>query len=313
MRKVCFLFTTFLLLAGCAKNKIVIPPTEIHDEPLVVDTIRPTSTPIIPSSTPTLVPSPTATLIPTLTSAPVPTLLPEEAQDVFRKWLEGEPDCLLPCWAGIVPGETTWNEALDILEPVTTIWSIVEDYECSGGKCNGFDWKFMHLSNLPSTRSPIYGSVDTNGEDEVYSISIQINHTSEMQIPLEQILQQYGVPDRLLVHTPRNYIDKEYIGWMILYYSENNFIIQYGRTAVMGSDYITSCGEITSTQVDIVFEGNEVVWDTEKILDIVWRNPEYYLLYKDIEDVTDFTIESFHDYYIEHPGSCWSSPISSWP
>src|SRR5688572_29316482 len=45
-----------------------------------------------------------------------PTMTTDESKKLVRDLLESNAGCRLPCWWGITPGKTTWNEAQQILE-----------------------------------------------------------------------------------------------------------------------------------------------------------------------------------------------------
>jgi len=84
--------------------------------PRPVGTLRPTLTPA-PSSTPTprptLTPRPSSTTTPLPTQAPtaLPTLPPAQQQAFVLEMVRTNGGCDLPCWWGITPGETSWDEA----------------------------------------------------------------------------------------------------------------------------------------------------------------------------------------------------------
>ena len=68
-----------------------------------------------PPPSPTSIPS-TATPRPTQTATLMPpaTLVPQQAEASIRELLQ-EPECLAPCFWGIIPGQTTFDEAKNIV------------------------------------------------------------------------------------------------------------------------------------------------------------------------------------------------------
>ena len=98
-----------VFLAGCSSNQplsaTAIPTTLPASSPLPTETILPA----IETLTPTSVPSSAFTSIPFWT--PLPTLPAADAEQKLRIWIDGAFDCLLPCWAGITPGKTTWRRS----------------------------------------------------------------------------------------------------------------------------------------------------------------------------------------------------------
>jgi hypothetical protein len=74
-------------------NKITSSPTQLYDTPTYTTTYTPTSTPFVPLS-------------------------PEQQQqrhDAIVALLETNGGCKLPCWWGVTPGITAWDEAYQIL------------------------------------------------------------------------------------------------------------------------------------------------------------------------------------------------------
>ncbi|MEW6094279.1 MAG: hypothetical protein AB1531_09970 [Chloroflexota bacterium] len=109
------LLLTICTFAACTPHAD-IPPTA---------TITSTYT---PSMMPSLTPSVTSTPTLAITWTPLPTLSDFKAEAQLLEWLQGTQDCRLPCWAGITPGVTTWEEAKQILGRVVisshlTVWS----------------------------------------------------------------------------------------------------------------------------------------------------------------------------------------------
>ena len=72
-------------------------------------TSAPTAAPL-PTRAPTPVPTPTPALTPSPT--PFATLEPDEMEALIRRMLTDDGGCDLPCWWGVVPGETGWEEML---------------------------------------------------------------------------------------------------------------------------------------------------------------------------------------------------------
>jgi len=236
----------------------------------------------------------------------------EEAWNTFGEWLTGEPDCLLPCWAHITPGKTSWHEAVNILSPIITASEITQDFTCLQGTCSRFDWQFSHLYTPQDFTPPVYGTVVGDETGQVLSLSIH-THTSEMPIMLDHILKQYGFPEKVLIETS-NYDDPDEIFYldMILTFPEYNFILRYNRVARIEENSIVGCGDPVVSSLFLLPE-ETTIGDTEQILTIVFGEQETYPTFQKMESVSNWTIETFYYYYIKYPTACLSSPLSSWP
>lgn len=100
-----FALLTILMLVGCASASSTHTPT--HE---ATQTLAPTVT---STSAPTRTPRPTRTLIPTLTNTPA---LPADYIGTLLFQGIQYPNCELPCWRGLVIGESTLQDVQAMLE-----------------------------------------------------------------------------------------------------------------------------------------------------------------------------------------------------
>jgi hypothetical protein len=116
-----------LMLAGCGEAKGTQTPTDTAtQEPTRTLTITPTIR-LTPTRRrePTLTrtsthwPTPTPTL--TASPTPFPTLPDEQRISKILHLYNNNGGCDLPCWWGIVPGETSWETTISILAPLSEI------------------------------------------------------------------------------------------------------------------------------------------------------------------------------------------------
>lgn len=99
--RLCLLLMLVFALDGCS---VIIPTTlPFQGETPPIFTILPSLTPRTP-----------ATVTPIPTRTPVNTLEPKEATEAIRRLLQEPVDCSAPCFWGIVPGQTTLDEANSI-------------------------------------------------------------------------------------------------------------------------------------------------------------------------------------------------------
>jgi hypothetical protein len=78
---------------------------------------------VIPTATPTftLTPSPTYTPIPSATPTLIPTLSVKDAQIKLLGLLATNGGCRLPCLWGITPGKSNYQEAQNVLKPLSGV------------------------------------------------------------------------------------------------------------------------------------------------------------------------------------------------
>ncbi len=109
---VVLLFIPVLFMVGCNQSVMNTPipsSTELHFSYPGATAPLPT-TPLVVQPSPTMPPSATSTFqaAPTLTLSP--TLDLEQRTSYLLDWLHNTERCPLPCWFGIVPGESTWSD-----------------------------------------------------------------------------------------------------------------------------------------------------------------------------------------------------------
>jgi len=152
--------------------------------------------------------SPTATaprLSPSLTSLPatrtsMPTLTSDQRYLQIKEWLITNAGCKLPCWWGIEPGQSTWDEVSEFLSSIGTT---AEEYKLDGTVVH--EAKNMHfaedrISNLISFR-------ETQGVVTAITIdSSGYNNSTTfksiwMTFSPENIILKYGVPSRVWIYS----------------------------------------------------------------------------------------------------------------
>ena len=267
----------------------------------------------LPTSTPThsSTPTPTHTFTPTptqfITWTPMPTLAPLNAQARFKEWLAGSPECHLPCWAGITPGETTWQEALYIVSSTLEIYRIYENHMCSNGPCNGFTWVYPFLPG-------IHGTIGTKGDNPVYSLRIIVEQSFD-EISLDTFLSANGPPEKVYISTQTLFMSGETLPFdIVLAYPEKKFVIRFFRFARIQGDNIVSCGRIEATYLSLEWD-EEGAWAEDRIKTATYSGGDKEIAYflQDIEDVTDMTIEEFYDTLKADGDACISTPREYWP
>lgn len=101
---ICLLVVLSLqILVACSKN---VQPEIVENMPVIKNTEVVTT------------PTPFPTLMPTPSPIPLPTLTTQEKSDRVVKLQKDNGGCTFPCWWGITPGVTTWEEAEKILSPI---------------------------------------------------------------------------------------------------------------------------------------------------------------------------------------------------
>lgn len=294
----------FIFLVGCSSNQVI----SLTATPNIVLTPTPFSTQTVIPPTQTL--TPTSTFTPTLTSlptlTPLPTIETDKGFQTLYEWLEGTEDCRLPCWAGITPGETTWEYAKQLIETTNGFLDLRTflDEICTFGKCNELAWS-LHLDP--------HGFVySTFPENEIHTLVVEIS-TSDFSksLGLQKILNDYGKPAILLFSTEPdlpNYASLE----LILVYPERQFIIQYNKYAKITEEKVESCGIDNHIKL-VVVDNQEQLESLDAIAQAV-ETKDFYVdvWHKSVEEAMGITIEEFYETYRKADAPCISTPTKIW-
>lgn len=251
----------FLLLLGCqptinqGAETVLSTNTMVSEQEAVVGnamtsaptrSISPTATPTW-TSVPTVVssptPQPTQTPLPTATATLTlwPTLSPDEAARMVLSLLgdNQNPDCLLPCWWGAIPGQTPWQD----IEPFLRSFSIKIDTAPVGASV-----KLPVPEPIAIPGFGYYASYGWNPSGIIDEIVI-----SPMNITgydPQTMMTLYGVPDEVWLTTmdaPREGILPFQ---MIVVYQEQGISFRYYVNAASTYETVTACFESGVVELD---------------------------------------------------------------
>jgi len=304
-------FFLFVFLLGCSSNQTI----SLTATPNVIKTPSPfpsqTAIPPTQTLTPTLTFTPTHTPFPSLTSFPA--FSPDEGMAKLKSWLQGTEDCFLPCWGGITPGRTSWQEAKQLIETLSGFATVEfrENFECGFGKCNGIGW-----SLFPNTLAN-GGFYSTFSEDKIHVINITVqdaglNKTNLIiNLNLQHILMQYGTPTFLLFSTEPDLPGYEFLE-IILVYPKEQFIIKYSKYAKITSEKVVSCGPDSSIEL-IVLDNREQL-DTIDAIASAAETIDFHVdvWHKPVEEAMGISIDEFHETYSKANAPCISTPTNIW-
>jgi hypothetical protein len=159
--------------------------------------IQPNQTPLILTMASTKTPTSTLSFTHTPMEGPtwtsLPTLSDLKSENQLQSWLSINQVCLFPCWGGITPGNTSWQEAKHLLSATVDIEHLEENISCTFGPCN-------HISWISRNHRNVEGSIASTSDNKIYWMIIDSNQP----IPtyrIDKILSQYGKPEKVFLHT----------------------------------------------------------------------------------------------------------------
>ena len=288
-------------------------------------TIDPTSTET-PKPTDTSTHSPTNTLQHSLT--PIPTISSyHEMIDLIS--ITGDDDCKLPCWAGITPGVTSWEEALNIIHSIDHLIkvSLDEGIENSPtGTENLISLYFYSDSPYESVR--IMGSIGAQTIDGlmiVDSIRTVIDNYAPSQgyypsvglhlpdrLTLKEFLRDYGLTDLVYLGTELGGPEFPNVGiGIFLAYPDHHLLIEYHRSAKVIGDYMFAC-EPESLVVLNIIDNKESLLSKESISEDPHIGHEYFYRLDTFQNVVDIPIDVYFDDFINSESDCLTFPIDAW-
>ena len=311
MRKIYAVLLIFLL-AGCSSNQ-TLPPTVIPSLG-PASNLLPTeaSLPATETSTPTSTPPPVITSPPLWT--PFPTLSSTEAEEKLRFWIPGQFDCLLPCWGGITPGVTTWQEARQVIEQISgfVTVNISENISCEFGACNGIAW-----SLYPNTLAEgvFYATLP---ENKIHLININIQNEGNSQkinllreIGLQEAFKWYGLPPIFLL-TVETDQDQNRFMKLVLVYPERQSIIRYTKPAELVDGQVTNCGQDHQIEM-FILDNKEQLASLDAIINgVETRGLNINERYLPVEEATGISPNTFYNAFSTTRDACISTSVDLW-
>lgn len=268
--------------------------------PVVTRTSKPTATPTPVTILTTVVSvPPTPTVAPAPTDAPpfLPTLPPDEALTRVLELYKTNGGCRLPCWWGIVPGETMWVDARYLLAPLAG-----EIIETPGDNNPNVMSAYVYI---PQAETMDTGRHDRHLYTVEHGVVQMIEAFTEPVSSLAPgaILREYGPPDEVFLRTSS--LGRGFSA--ALFYQRNGFVVDWDTgDAVVEDGLVKACLLSTSPFVK--------VWSAKRLLsymDADASNAEYA---KPLDEVTVLNIQTFHETFSDPDTPlCLETPTEHWP
>jgi hypothetical protein len=283
-----------------AISTATVPPTNMSSTP------RPTYTSISNTPTPPIVPdTPTPTVMSvTVTAKPTATatLSHEQIDANLTELMLTNDGCELPCWWGIVPGETLMSSAREKLTALGASW--IGDLTSTIGVDWGMGIEF-EIDNDTIQTMDINSSYFSGIERDKYTRGWQPHS-------LVAVLEQYGLPTQVLAYKPFEADPGQPSYHLLVFYEDLGIEIDYiGSVEILGDNRYLACPEIADIWKVHVFlyqpsQVNDVV---EKILPAssISYIADSETVYEVIswQQATGTSLESFFETYSTSEGTCF--------
>lgn len=263
------------------------------------NTPQPVATPALPVLTSSSTPSPTISLP---TPVPTPILTSEQKADNFTRLMTENGGCELPCWWGIVPGESKIETIADEFVPQGLIW-----WE---------EWNQLDASRSGSgallslvVEENIIQSIDVWGGNEGNTFVQDWDRYS-----LDQVLTRHGTPSQVFVYYPYRADPGSVSAYhLFIFYEELGIEIEYrGKATDVDSEKSRACPKLEE-----LFQINLLLYQPEKINNILETvippetvsfiaGPETVYDLISWEQATNTTLESFYETFSQpNPDACF--------
>jgi hypothetical protein len=274
------IITLLLLVASCSAPDISTPGIGA-------------STPSLES--PTSLPSPS--ISPTLT--PAATLTAGERQALVKELLQTNGGCELPCWWGVVPGQTDWQTVREqFIQYGGFIFQIPHPER-------HFDYR---VRNNFAPREEIVRFIHVEGRVFVGATSEQFAQDWR-RYSLSQILMRFGEPSQVILQlAPPTDGHAAYL--LHLYYSQLGIGVGYFGLATFENPVIQACPTFDSiVGIDLWLQAPE---EEVALIDRA-LTPDEMDYFRPLEEATGISIEEFYNTFsVPESQVCLEGP-STWP
>lgn len=254
----------------------------------------------------------------TITPSPVPTLSQSERQLYLKEHLPTNNNCLLPCWLGITPGKTRWNEARAFFSYLG-IDRMGEVGLENGGifhPLGGFDFEeptIYHRFSIVE-REELVNGIFLVIEGDRAPVEFQI--VWKLYNP-GNLLREYGVPSRVWFETQSQSLGDRHGYELLIAYDNKGIIVRYqGLLKQIGTNFQV-CPRFEEdkdiTDIEVYLQAPDDPQPVEEFGGIA----DYQFLFdrgKRIEEAAGLSEKQFYELFTQNEQSaCFLTPINIWP
>ncbi len=294
-----------LLIGSCTPNS---PPAGLHNPTptrtlLTMLTAAPTITPTLPMAT------------------PANTMTTQEQKDFFREFLSNNGGCSLPCWWGIIPGQTTWGDAEKTIHRLGGVLvAVFPGYESETtvygvGGLDLIDITGKPISNDVSFEEKNETVYATHVTSEGHDYPVEFQSVWQNYSP-QKIVAAYGMPDRILLNAVTSY--EIYGGYHLwFFYDKLGFSIRYSGGFSATPIFHICLGIKTTSKIDLNLQSPENSLPLERfdvILEDIRLGTDTGKLrvVQSLKDATGLNDIEIYNTFIENEEACFDTPPDIW-
>jgi hypothetical protein len=244
-------------------------------------------------STRQMLPSPTITL----TIQPSQTLTRTATNTLELPTTEQVRECRLPCWWGITPGVTTWDNALKTLEQLKENFKEIN--------VSGVD-NYIQIDLLEDGGYVWFRRNDTGVID-----GIKLSTSPSKSMEYYELMTEYGEPSDVYLFAYQHFQGDYPPASVILYYADKGILAKYEFAAKLDetTNIITVCPKPTSQE--LWFRPNGTKYSQSDISQNTLGDGPSIIK---IDETTSLSKQDFFTLYKDkNQTKCFETPASLWP
>jgi hypothetical protein len=264
--------------------------------------IRPTETSNVSNATPSPYVSndkmitPTKTVLPTssqeILETPMPTLSVEESTKFIKELLLNNGGCKLPCFWGIVPGTTEWNNAKVFLKTFAEIREGI-----------------YYSIKIQDPEYPRVNLIEFKVQEGII-VEVVAGPPITRNFTVDKILIDYGKPEEVYLLTYKNAPASPVPAFLVLNYQHQGILAQYEFASEKINDIEFSiCSQPIGPSMWLR-SPKKMLTELEINQSVLGPEPSYTL--RKIDEVSDISVEEFYDKF-KGSSACFITPINIWP
>jgi hypothetical protein len=298
-----------LVLAGCGQpmQPATTPHTTLTKPPTFITHLP------IPDETETETPVPTSSPVLSLllSVTPLPTLSPNEHENYVVELLSNNGGCNLPCWWGISPAKTSWDEVWRVLSQFDPEPYVTDTYTKEYPLGRQIAYFLIPVSESISTSQSIHITLRITN-NIIRTISIYpIEQANNFRLP--RFLADYGQPSEVWIHTYRSYLGGIPPADVLFFYPEKGILARYSTSLTQineSQDTANIC--LDSTPSLDLWSPDEII-DFDQAQDLAWLDYKKYdkpLL--PLDKAAGISIEQLYNQRTSER-ICITTKLSLWP
>jgi hypothetical protein len=285
----------FIIAAASACNSIsdhITPPVKI----IPTETIVPTK-----SITPTIRPILTSTM------TALPTLSPDKANEYVLQMLETNGNCEFPCWWGISPGVSSWDDTRHLLAPIAIVMADFPKengsvkYEVDLPDPEGRSWNKLLIE---------FFYVNNAGIVEIMAVPVKKGN-------LQEFFKTHGIPNEIWVYFGGGVQGATEYMLAFFYQEKGMMVITGGRGESVthnGVEYLRMCSDEFSTYSGLGLwypHSEKGFYDIVFALDTTQPGEPGFGRISEVTNMDE--VEFYNEFSSNIANSCIETPYDAWP